>query len=489
MRFGSFEIDKDRFILLLIVAICAAGLAIGVMWAYESLEAKWFAAAVVILVVVWGALLLHRHLESFLLYLFCFILPVDPDFHFSYEKITAGCKGLSLSASDTILCVLFLIWFLKLLNRSPEKRSIRMLPMINIPFMALIGWYILFAFHATDSLLSVFEIVQWIKTWFLFLYLANNLEEKHLVGMGLGFCAGVLLQGPITFGQYFMGKTFDLQIFGETKHSLVVQNIGDAELSRVGGTLGHPNGLSLFLSVMIPFVAAFGFSTKSRWALFLSSVTLMVGVGALVLSFARGGWLTVGIALPCVIFLAAWKKWGFYRAFMILIIVAILMVIVIIPFWGSIAQRLFEEDYGRGYSRVPLMEVALHIIKRHPFLGVGLNNYMLVMSDYDNTLEQITLHVPNPVHNLFLLMAAETGIPSLFFFLWLNLAILKQGWAGFRKGKTIGNFFCLGAIGSLFSFILHSQVNFNYVASNYYFALVAGLSGASAFWQKEEKSV
>ena len=73
------------------------------------------------------------------------------------------------------------------------------------------------------------------------------------------------------------------------------------------------------------------------------------------------------------------------------------------------------------------MKLAINIIKEHPLLGIGINNYTEVMQSYDNLPERITSNIQNPVHNAYLLIQAEIGIIGLFFFLCFVILIYKKG--------------------------------------------------------------
>jgi O-antigen ligase len=68
------------------------------------------------------------------------------------------------------------------------------------------------------------------------------------------------------------------------------------------------------------------------------------------------------------------------------------------------------------------------MIKSHPFVGVGLNTFEEVMPNYDNT--GVSRNFQKPVHNYFLLVAAETGLCGLIFFVVL---LIKTLWIGCRS--------------------------------------------------------
>lgn len=472
---------------LLLVALVALGSAAALLWATDNLELKWLIAIVIGLFFPWIAIT-ARDPEYLLLVLFVFFLPVNPDVHLgqaaTQNVAVAGARGLALSALDVFLIALYVSWGMKLLLLPSEERKIQFVPSITLPF----GLYLIFgslsSLKAVDPQWSFYELVRLVKLWFVFFYFANNLrEERQLIGVGLALCGAVLVQGSLAIAQYFLGTTFGLQVLGESHSSYLVQEMGVSELSRVGGTLGHPNGLALFLVMLLPIVVALALSGRSRWLAFFASLALIVGFVALVLTFSRAGWICVATTIPLVAFLAAWRRWGFLRATGALLCFCFVVTLILLPFTGLISQRLFEEDYGRAWSRVPLMQVAWNVIRSNPLLGVGLNNYIMAMDKYDNTLEHITLDVKNPVHNMFLLIAGEMGIPALLIFLWLIVVLLRHGWDGFQRRRGLLALFCLGLFGALLSFLIHAQVNISYIGRNYTLALFMGLLAASSFWK------
>ncbi len=97
-------------------------------------------------------------------------------------------------------------------------------------------------------------------------------------------------------------------------------------------------------------------------------------------------------------------------------------------FQDAIYTRLFFDDYGAARSRIPLMKVAFNIIRNHPFLGVGINNYAEVMHGFDNTFEGISAALLNVVHNSYLLIASEIGMGGLLVFLLFIFEIFRTAW-------------------------------------------------------------
>jgi O-antigen ligase len=133
-----------------------------------------------------------------------------------------------------------------------------------------------------------------------------------------------------------------------------------------------------------------------------------------------------------------------------------------------VRNRIFKTDYGTGYVRVPLAKVAINIIRNHPFNGIGLGDYTHKAKMYDVSGENVSYWFPMPVHNEFLLIAAEIGIPSLLLFIFIMIVI-------FYKIKQIINssfddfipFISIGILGGLISWFIHQQFNYHYALVGY----------------------
>jgi len=76
----------------------------------------------------------------------------------------------------------------------------------------------------------------------------------------------------------------------------------------------------------------------------------------------------------------------------------------------------YNEFAGRAdRDRVQYQNIAFSMLKAHPFLGVGWGQFSVEMHRF--IPEGATILHLQTVHNLFLLLAAETGLVGLFLFL------------------------------------------------------------------------
>ena len=123
-------------------------------------------------------------------------------------------------------------------------------------------------------------------------------------------------------------------------------------------------------------------------------------------------------------------------------------------------SRLVEGDQGAAYSRVPLMEVAKEVISSNPVMGVGLNNYTHEMGRYDHTAERIATQYGYAVHNTWMLMSAETGVPSFLVFAYLFFFLfLREGYRVFRDNQGTLSTVGIGILCMLLGWSVHNLVN------------------------------
>ena len=167
----------------------------------------------------------------------------------------------------------------------------------------------------------------------------------------------------------------------------------------------------------LPFLfAAVLFGRRS-----VSHYRLMCGLFAfcligLVLTFSRESWLLGFFGLLLVS--AAWLRSRVNPGLGLLIVVVVSIVIVLSGAVG-LAASFYNPDEVYGLERIYYYATALTLFATHPVLGVGAGNYQF----FDRTYAEVS--AGGVAHNQFLSVAAETGVPGVFMFLWLLFALIK----------------------------------------------------------------
>jgi O-antigen ligase len=145
---------------------------------------------------------------------------------------------------------------------------------------------------------------------------------------------------------------------------------------------------------------------RRRWFYLLATAA---AAAAMLLSQSRVAALTTFAIGGGLIVWNVWRGRISPRVFLFGVIIAAAGMVV---FGGPITERATRhfgtEHFDREVeSRLELNQVALDIFRDSPIIGVGLNNFVQVLHRYD-TYGMIMGGFP--VHNLYLLVLADTGI-------------------------------------------------------------------------------
>jgi putative inorganic carbon (HCO3(-)) transporter len=121
-----------------------------------------------------------------------------------------------------------------------------------------------------------------------------------------------------------------------------------------------------------------------------------------------------------------------------------------------------------GQDRPVIFETALNMIKTHPFLGVGVNTFVLNYSKYK--LHNAVFDPGNQdkadaiwyAHDSYLQMTAETGIIYFLVFLALLFMLFREGIAFYcRTDHSFLKLCSLGIMLGLFAFLVHGLTETN----------------------------
>ena len=197
---------------------------------------------------------------------------------------------------------------------------------------------------------------------------------------------------------------------------------------------------------------------------------------ALGVTYSRGGLGASILALFGLFVFHRTRTIGLVRAIFTGLLAAVLFFAVILVVPNPIEKGLFRSEFATAYGRVPLMEVAFNLIRHRPFLGTGLNNYVQVAQQYDYTPGQLTSTWNSPVHNLFLFIAGEIGLPGLVCFLAFGVSVLTALYPALRSLDPF--LLCTGAgiFFGILAFCFHAQVDYGIWTQNRLLWFLLGLA-------------
>lgn len=330
---------------------------------------------------------------------------------------------------DLPIALLILMWIVDL------RLGVKALPRwtgTDTLLMCLLG-VSTFSLYITDEYaLFAFEMLRYLKYLCLFWILRTYLDQpKYFWGI-LGINIWLLsLQGIVSLMQYFFFFQFPIPVGGVVGTD--VEMIDNEIVQRVTGILGHSNTFAAYLTVMCSVCLIVLFSRVKNLYKLAVLPFLLGGLVSLVLTFSRNGWLV--FALDCL-FIGIWslrtKRLHFgYVTGLVCLAVFLVGSLAASGVLDTMLSRVFREKANTLESRWDLALVAWEMISDHPVAGIGLNSFEESMIHYDPN--HITHIIRQPVHNGFLLVAAETGLPAMALLIAALWAFLRTSWRVLRR--------------------------------------------------------
>jgi hypothetical protein len=403
-----------------------------------------------------GSLCISHFLLLFLLAALFFAIPIEHKYDklFRFYSLTLVPSGLELGDFDPkiyfyisdLIALVFLgwgIWRIRL--RLAERGGL---------FLAIV-----FGSSLCSLLLSPFahfpvayiRLLQLLTPVSLFMFLANSpfpKERLFKIGVWSLFWTG-LMQAFLATWQYFSQHSLGLRLLGEQPlntgifvpdgHRWVLDQwfhrIGETMIYRAMGTMPHPNPMGgLFaLTLLITSYLFFTHPNIRKWL----APAYLIQLFGLAITYSRSA------LFAYVIGTIVWFSWMRWRQQILMKSTAMLILIS-----GAIVGTLLHEQIlQRGgvvnytslsrasdHVRFYYQKLAFRMIEKHPLAGVGFGQFSLRTPSFLPKGQDPMPASTTIVHNVYLVLAAETGLISLAAFLgWIGLIL----WAAWRSSPSL----------------------------------------------------
>ena len=311
-------------------------------------------------------------------------------------------------------------------NRSYQWNILSFPALAAFGLLIWAGISLFFTQHLRLGIVSLFDLT---KVTLLFIYFAGAVQsERDTKLVARLLILGLAVQGAYGLYQWFYGLPKWAIPFTEIDLRLR-QTIGESQLLRVTGTIGYSNVFAQYIVLLLPLAISKQVTASKNYQILFYSAAAVLATASLVGTLSRAGWVACILGLVTVICFvlmfgsSRWKKRTIVASACLLGAFVILSPVIM--------DRLTTDDEGAALSRIPMNKVALNIIKKNPVFGTGLNSYSEIMYSYDpKNLIKFTVW---PVHNVYLFICAEIGIPGLSLLLaflgsviWSLLIVMKR---------------------------------------------------------------
>ena len=352
-------------------------------------------------------------------------IPLDK--YFDARDHVGGWPGVRVSAADLALFALLPIAAVGALTGRVGNAIPRA---VGVIYALLLLQYGLSVANASERDLAMFEMMSAVHALAVAM-LVGMMFRRELIRPFVALVAlQVMLHTGFAVAQVVTGRPVGAAWF--TTAGIVAEALetGVVRLRPVG-LFDHPiiyaNVLMLWLPVLFVGLLIAG---NRLWQVFIAAALLIGSIG-LGLTLSRGAWVSTVVAGACL--LAMLRAHGLMNRSHVARAVAaaaIAAVTIGLPLAPRIWERLTASDAGNLNVRFELNGIALSMIGAHPFVGVGLSNFIPVMEHFDPT--NVMRRFPATVHNIYLLEGAEAGVPGMLLFVTLLVAVLVCGLRAWR---------------------------------------------------------
>jgi hypothetical protein len=370
---------------------------------------------------------LWKNLEEWLLILFLLLIPSQLGKHF--WPVWSMVMGVRVDYLSPTLYLLDLVWLGLVLTTIVNDFKKKNKPKIEIGFGAivvvlLVILNILVAGNRWVAIYRWLRVGQWLVTFKLLV----NRKKTVVENLGWIVPTWVIVETLLAIAQVVKGGSVGGWWYWLGERRFDFTSIGVAQISwwgqgavRAYGTFSHPNSLAGFLLLILAWWFDQKNVRKVWW--WLTFWLLLVGV---IVCGSRVVWaLSVGMML--------WKFWDkqgrrIDKKMLGILLVVLGMVMIIL---SIVAINYQLSDFVGGWDsdsvqkRMTLNWVAMRMWRDNFVLGEGLGNFT---SSLPSFVAGSAFYWWQPVHNIFLLWGAETGILGVMGLVWVVSSWWKNKW-------------------------------------------------------------
>jgi O-antigen ligase len=287
----------------------------------------------------------------------------------------------------------------------------------------LLVWLMVSVAFAKNTSMAAGELTSWIAGLASFVLVATSIDRTDRVRWVIvAFVSGAVASvsvGLVT------------QAFGGLSGAAFAEG-------RLQGGAADPNYFAAGIVPAIALAIWLAGSSKRpehRVLAFIGAVILVIG---LLGTQSRGGLVGATVLLIAALVLGTGRRAAIGAGFACLLVVGAVYFTAVPSAWHRVSNF-----GGDGTGRTDVWRVAWRITGDHPFTGVGIGNFRLYSPSYvrrPGQINRVDIIVGRNVvvHNTYLQLLADTGIPGLLLFLAVVGACLRAQWRAIRTFERRG---------------------------------------------------
>jgi putative inorganic carbon (HCO3(-)) transporter len=354
---------------------------------------------------------------------------------------------LSIAASQACLAAAGVCYFVHLLHRKPPVDF----PPVKLPLLLFCFLTFLSALCAANPTIGML-VVRKLVLFLIMLFTVNAVASPAVLELLYGgLFVESALAGLVGAAQFVLHYRAVVATHpGEVYFKMAFEE-------RICGFMGH---WMLFSGQqMLVFAALLAFLMLGERRSRLWGLLLGVIAASIVLSLTRGVWL--GCFVAAVYLLARWKpKWLW--ALPVLAVLAYSLAPSILRERVQMALRPSSDP--AVFSRLEFWRAGVAMMKAHPWLGVGPNNIESELPLYVPHGSMLLARYHGHLHDNFIQLGAERGLPALLAWVWFMVAVAGQTWR-VRRRLTQARWVADAALAAWLAFLVEGIFEFNFGTS------------------------
>ncbi|AWW29059.1 hypothetical protein DN752_02295 [Echinicola strongylocentroti] len=293
--------------------------------------------------------------------------------------------------------------------------------------------------------LQVFLAVNYIK--------GNFTQGEVLKGVYDGLMVITVLQTVLVIMYPLLGIEAALTFFkGEDMIDYALKREG---YTSAVGIFGHPGTLALFsLITAIFFLSAYLNGFKKQFSLYC----FLANVFIILLTFSRTTYVTSAIIIGIVL-ISFYSKKSLFSIKNVILASTVFATFLGILYLTPLSELFLASDFENQIEvRFSSWFMGYDIWSRAKLLGVGINAHVYYMGHFIRVTQDLAVVefiTTNPIHNIHLIVLAETGIVGIV--LWLSFfgSKISSHTKLLKTNNIVVNVFSLATIGILISIFIY----------------------------------
>jgi O-antigen ligase len=357
-----------------------------------------------------------QRIEKGIVLTLLFLLPTQLALHFwptwaFVYGIRVDLLAPAVYLSDILIVLLFLITIL-----ASGKFFFHPLSKYKVSLFLFLTFAIINIIFSVSPPVSIYKWLKVLEFCFLAFYFSRQQLVKLPTIVKTFFYSSIAFS-LIGIIQFFKGRTIGglLYFLGERSFTqstpgIALVSLNGAEHLRAYSTFSHPNSLAGYLGAVILFILLSGRLKKNIF----NYLGVLIILSCFMLSFSLAAFLGIFLVFSFYMFSKTRKL---FRTIMIIFFSVSVIGSLLLPIFSPFISKTFPFVGQNISQRLDLGYIAGQMISQKFLIGEGLGTFIINIPDFRGIFSYSWLL--QPVHNIFLLILAETGIFGLLAFCFL----------------------------------------------------------------------